>query len=80
MLYFPKTRETKDRYVDSNFKNFLEEISTDLANYGTYIILRNLLFSSISLQMAQNLKIYYHSAIEDYIIIFVKMNKIQINL
>ena len=28
-----KTREAKDRYVDSNFKNFLEELSIDLANY-----------------------------------------------
>ena len=30
-----KTREDKDSYIDSNIKNFfLEEIATDLANYG----------------------------------------------
>ena len=44
-----KTREAKDRYIDSNFKNFLEENSTDLANYDTDILLRKLLLSSISL-------------------------------
>ena len=33
----------------------LEELSTDLANYGTDIILHKLLLSSISLQIAQNI-------------------------
>ena len=50
-----KTREAKDRYIDSNFKNSLEELSTDLANYGT----------DISLQIAQNIGIDYHAAIEE---------------
>ena len=60
-----KTREAKDRYVDSNFKNFLEELSTDLTNYGTDILLRKLLLSSISLQIAQNIGIDYHAATEE---------------
>ena len=63
--YTIKTREAKDRYIDSNFKNFLEEISTDLANYGTDIILRKLLLSSISLQIAQNIGIDYHASTEE---------------
>ena len=57
-----KTREAKDRYIDSNFKNSLEELSTDLVNYGTDMILRKLLLSSISLQIAQNIGIDYHTA------------------
>ena len=60
-----KTREAKDRYFDSNFKNFLEELSTDLANYGTDILLRKLLLSLISLQIAQNIGIDYHAATEE---------------
>jgi hypothetical protein len=60
-----KTREAKDRYIDSNIKNSIEELSTDLANYGTDIILRKLLLSSISLQIAQNLGIDYHAASEE---------------
>ncbi len=60
-----KTREAKDRYIDSNIKNYIEELSTDLANYGTDIILRKLLLSSISLQIAQNIGIDHHSATEE---------------
>ena len=48
-----------------NFKNFLEEISTDLVQYGTDIVLRKLLLSSISLQIAQNIGIDYHAATEE---------------
>ena len=50
-----KTRQAKDRYIDMNFKNFLEELSTDLVNYGTDIVLRKLLLSSMSLQLAQSI-------------------------
>jgi hypothetical protein len=60
-----KTRQVKDRYVEMNFKNFLEELSTDIVNYGTDIVLRKLLLSSISLQIAQNIGIDYHAATEE---------------
>ena len=60
-----KIRAAKDRYIDSNFKNFLEELSTDLANYGTDIVLRKLFLSSISVQLAQNIGIDYHAATEE---------------
>lgn len=60
-----KTRDAKDRYIDLNLKNFLEELSTDLVNYGSDIILRKLLLSSISLQIAQNIGIDHHSATEE---------------
>ena len=59
-----KTRQAKDRYIDMNF-NFLEEISTDLVQYGTDMVLRKLLLSSISLQIAQNIGIDYHAATEE---------------
>ena len=60
-----KTRQAKDRYIDMNFKNFLEELSTDLVNHGTDIVLRKLLLSSMSLQLAQNIGIDYHAATEE---------------
>ena len=60
-----KTREAKDRYIDLNFKNFLEELYTDLINYGSDIMLRKLLLSSISLQLAQNIGIDHHAAVEE---------------
>ena len=30
-----KTREAKDRYIDSNFKNTLSELTSDASAYGT---------------------------------------------
>lgn len=69
-----KTRQAKDRYIDINFKNFLEELSTDLVNYGTDIVLRKLLLSSISLQIAQNIGIDYHAATEE-IYYYIRKNE-----
>jgi hypothetical protein len=65
VTFSTKTRQAKDRYIDLNLKNFLEELSTDLVNYGSDIILRKLLLSSISLQIAQNIGIDHHSATEE---------------
>jgi hypothetical protein len=69
-----KTREAKDRYINSNFKNFVEELSTDLANYGTDTVLRKLLLSSISIQIAQNIGIDYHAATEE-IYYYIRKNE-----
>ncbi|HEX7259173.1 MAG TPA: hypothetical protein VF242_14045 [Nitrososphaeraceae archaeon] len=69
-----KTRQAKDRYIDMNFKNFLEELSTDLVNHGTDIVLRKLLLSSISLQLAQNIGIDYHAATEE-IYYYIRKNE-----
>ena len=60
-----KTRESKDKYIDSNLKNVLSELSADLVNYGTDIVLRKLLILSISLEIAQNIGIDYHAATEE---------------
>lgn len=60
-----KSRDAKDRYIDSNLKNFLEELSSDLVNYGHDIVLRKLLISAIALQIAQNMGIDYHAATEE---------------
>ena len=60
-----KTRESKDKYVDSNLRNVLSELSADLVNYGTDIVLRKLLIMSISLEIAQNIGIDYHAATEE---------------
>jgi hypothetical protein len=50
-----KTREAKDRFIDSNLKAVLAEFSADLVNYGLDIVLRKLLMSSISLEIAQTI-------------------------
>jgi hypothetical protein len=60
-----KTREAKDRYLDSQFKNALDELLADIANYGIDIVLRRLVMSYIGLEIAQNLGIDYHAATEE---------------
>ena len=60
-----KTRESKDKYIDSNLRNVLSELSADLVNYGTDIVLRKLLIAYISLEIAQNIGIDYHAATEE---------------
>ena len=60
-----KTRESKDKYIDSNLRNLLSELSADLVNYGTDIVLRKLLIAYISLEIAQNIGIDYHAATEE---------------
>jgi hypothetical protein len=60
-----KTREAKDRYIDANFKNTLNEISADASTYGTEIVMRKLILANIALNIAQNLGIDYHAATEE---------------
>jgi len=60
-----KTREAKDKFIDSNFKNLLAELTSDVINYGTDTVLRRLLVSNIALEVAQNIGIDYHAATEE---------------
>jgi hypothetical protein len=60
-----KTREAKDRYLDSQLKNALDELLADTTNYGADILLRKLVLSYIVLEIAQNLGIDYHAATEE---------------
>jgi hypothetical protein len=60
-----KTREAKDRYIDSQFKNALDELLSDSASFGAELAIRKLVVAHISLQVAQNLGIDYHAATEE---------------
>lgn len=53
------------RHIESNFKNFLEELSYDIINYGHDLVLRKLMISAIALEIAQNIGIDYHAATEE---------------
>ncbi len=60
-----KNRNAKDRHIESNFRNFLEELSYDVINYGHDLVLRKLMISAIALEIAQNIGIDYHAATEE---------------
>jgi len=65
MPFSIKSRDAKDRYIESNFKNLLAELSSDFINYGSDIVLRKLLILAIALEIAQNIGIDYHAATEE---------------
>jgi hypothetical protein len=62
-----KGREAKDRYLDLQFKNALDELFADIANYGVDVAFRKLIMSYIALELeiAQNLGVDYHGATEE---------------
>jgi hypothetical protein len=60
-----KNREAKDRYIDANFKNTLNELVSDASVYGTELLMRKMILSQIALNIAQNLGIDYHAATEE---------------
>lgn len=60
-----KTREAKDKYIYSNFKNTIAELHSDVINYGPDVTLRKLLMSVISLEIAKNIGVDYHASTEE---------------
>jgi len=60
-----KNRDSKDRYIESNFKNALAEILSDASSLSSEIVLRKLILSYIALSIAQNLGIDLHAATEE---------------
>ena len=70
-----KSREAKDRYLDSQFKNALDELFADIANYRVDVVFRKLIMSYIALEIAQNLGIDYHAATEELYYYMRKRNE-----
>ena len=60
-----KTRESKNRYIKSQMKDSLYELDADLMNYGKDIVMRKLLITYLSLQLAQSIGVDHHAAKEE---------------
>jgi hypothetical protein len=65
LTFVSKSREAKDRRIESQFKNTLNELLGDASHYGSEIVLRKLIISQIALELAQNLGIDYHASTEE---------------
>jgi hypothetical protein len=65
LTFVLKSREAKDRRIESQFKNTLNELLGDASRYGSEIVLRKLIISQIALELAQNLGIDYHASTEE---------------
>ena len=60
-----KSRDSKNRYINSQMKDGLYELDVDLVNYGKDIVMRKLLVTYLSLQLAQSIGIDHHAAKEE---------------
>ena len=68
-----KSREAMDRFIDSNLKNVISEVSFDIKQYGKELVLRKLLLSLVTVQLAQNIGVDHHAATEE-LYYFMKKN------
>ncbi len=60
-----KSRDSKNRYISSQMKDGLYELDVDLVNYGKDIVMRKLLITYLSLQLAQSVGVDHHAAKEE---------------
>jgi hypothetical protein len=60
-----KSRDSKNRYINSQMKDGLYELDVDLMNYGKDIVMRKLLITYLSLQLAQSIGVDHHAAKEE---------------
>jgi len=63
--FYNRSREAKDRYVESYFKNALTELQTDAAKHGANTALRKIMLNYLSSYLAQTLGIDFHASTEE---------------
>ena len=63
--FYKRSREAKDRYVESYFKNALTELQTDAAKHGGNMALRKIVLNYLSSYLAQTLGIDFHASTEE---------------
>ena len=68
-----KSRDAKDRFIDATLKNAISELSFDIKQYGKELVLRKLLLSLVTVQLAQNIGVDHHAATEE-LYYFMKKN------
>lgn len=73
-----RTREAKNKYISSNFKNTLEELHSDMISYGPDVVVRKLLLTMISLEIAKNIGIDHHASTEE-LYYFMRENESESN-
>jgi hypothetical protein len=63
--FYSRSREAKDRYVESYFKNALTELHTDAAKHGGNTALRKIVLNYLSAYLAQTLGVDFHASTEE---------------
>ncbi len=65
MSFYKRNRESKDRYIESYFKNALTELQSDSARHGGDMALRKVVLNYLSSYLAQTLGIDFHASTEE---------------
>jgi hypothetical protein len=60
-----RTREDKDRYLESYCRNALSELQSDVKGHGAELALRKLVLNYLSVYLAQTLGVDHHAAMEE---------------
>jgi len=63
--FYKRSREAKDRYVESYFKNALTELQSDALKHGGNMALRKIVLNYLSSYLAQTLGIDFHASTEE---------------
>ena len=63
--FYKRSRDSKDKYVESYFKNALTELQTDAGKYGANTALRKIVLNYLSAYLAQTLGIDFHASTEE---------------
>jgi hypothetical protein len=63
--FYSRSREAKDRYVESYFKNALTELKADAQKHGADMALRKVVLNYLSAYLAQTLGIDFHASTEE---------------
>jgi hypothetical protein len=64
-VFVMRERESKDNYRETYFSNVLDELGSDLQFSSHHVILRKLLLSYLSLNLAQTIGVDFHAATEE---------------
>ncbi len=60
-----RERKSKNAYLDTYFKNVIEELESDLLHTEFKLVIRKLILSYVGLYLAQTLGVDYHAATEE---------------
>lgn len=63
--FYNRSREDKDKYIESYFRNALSELQSGITNHDAMIAVRRLVLNYLSVYLAQTLGVDHHAAMEE---------------
>ncbi|MEM3085468.1 MAG: hypothetical protein QXP61_10355, partial [Nitrososphaerales archaeon] len=63
--FYNRSRDDKDRYIESYFRNALTELQADISGHDVAIAIRKLILNYLSIYLAQTLGVDHHASMEE---------------